>query len=445
MSTTDRPGDAATHVADPPEHGHEPGTARAALSYRAFRIVFIGLALSQVGTWMQNVLLPAYIQDRTGRPALVGLSIFAQLGPLLILSIPAGVLADKVSKQKLMISMQAISAVLTLATAWLVAADAEVATILLAQLGIGVANALNAPAFQSSMPLLVHRQDLPGAISLNSAMINGSRVMGPVTAALLGVVGLSMAQIFVVNAGTYLFFIGALLVVTMPDVKLQSKVTGFARLWVGVAISRGRPVLGRLLLGMCSFSLISLVHIGLFPSVAELNFDIDADSPAYRWLYATWGFGAFFGAISVGTFLSRFHRRVLIVRGFTGFAVALAVFSQLRDATSPYFVGFVLGFFYFMTATAITTSLQLNMKDAERASVMPLWFMVFGGTVPIGNLIGGPVIEAVGARPVLLVGAAWALFLAWWLDLRKRPADWFLPEADGGEEAVPPINASRQI
>ncbi|MEM1332193.1 MAG: MFS transporter [Actinomycetota bacterium] len=445
MSPTDRQSDSATHVTEAPDHGHEPGTARAALSYRAFRIVFIGLALSQVGTWMQNVLLPAYVQDRTGRPALVGVSIFAQLGPLLLLSIPAGVLADKVSKQKLMITMQALSAVLTIATAALVAADAAVALILLAQLGIGIANALNAPAFQSSMPLLVHRQDLPGAISLNSAMINGSRVMGPVTAALLGVIGLSMAQIFVVNAGTYLFFIGALLVVAMPDVKLASKVKGLARLGVGLGIARGRTVLSRLLLGMCSFSLVSLVYIGLFPSIAELNFDIDADSPTYRWLYATWGFGAFFGAISVGTFLSRYHRRLLIVRGFQGFAVALAVFSQLRDPVSPFVIGFVLGFFYFMTATAITTSLQLNMRDDERASVMPLWFMVFGGTVPIGNLIGGPVIEAVGARPVMLVGAAWAVFLSWWLDLRRRPADWFLAEADGGETAIRPVNASRQI
>ncbi len=445
MSTTDQPRDTAAPVSEPPDHGHTPGTARAALSYRTFRIVFIGVTLSMIGTWMQNVLLPAYIQDRTGRPALVGLSIFAQLGPLLLLSIPAGVLADKVSKQKLMIAMQSISLVLTLATAWLVSVDASVAAILFAQLGIGIANALNAPAFQSSMPLLVHRQDLPGAISLNSAMINGSRVMGPVTAALLGVFGLSMAQIFVVNAGTYLFFIGALLLVTMPDVKLQSSVKGFARLGVGISIARHRRVLGRLLLGMCSFSLISLVYIGLFPSIAELNFDIDADSPTYRWLYATWGFGAFFGAISVGTFLSRFHRRVLIVRGFTGFAIALIVFSQLRDQVTPFFVGFVLGFFYFMTATAITTSLQLNTKDEERASVMPLWFMVFGGTVPIGNLIGGPIIEAVGARPVMLVGAVWALFLSWWLDLRRQPADWFLPEADGGEAAIKPINASRQI
>ena len=104
---------------------------------------------------------------------------------------------------------------------------------------------------------------------------------------------------------------------------------------------------------------------------------------------------------------------------------------------SPFFVGFVLGFFYFMTATAITTSLQLNMKDGERASVMPLWFMVFGGTVPIGNLIGGVLFEVIGPRAVLGTGAAWALFLAWWLDLRRQPPSAFLSEADGGEPPVP--------
>ncbi|MFN3257602.1 MAG: MFS transporter [Ilumatobacter sp.] len=422
-----------TTPAPPPDHGFTPGTARAALSYRSFRIVFIGLAISQIGTWMQNFLLPAYIQERTGRPALVGVSIFVQLGPLLFLSIPGGVLADKVSKQKLMLTMQIASAILTLGTAWLVWQDATVWAIFGVQLLIGTANALNAPAFQSSMPLLVHRQDLAGAISLNSAMINGTRVMGPVTAALLGVFGLSLAQIFLVNAFSYLTFIAALLLVPMPDVKAAVTARGWRQLGVGLKIARERLVLNRLLLGMFSFSAISLAYIGLFPSVAELNFGIDADSSRYRWLYAAWGAGAFAGALSVGTFLSRFHRRVLIVRGFTGFAVSLAVFAMLRDQVSPFFVGFALGFFYFMTATAITTSLQLNMRDGERASVMPLWFMVFGGTVPLGNLAGGVLFEAIGVRPVLLIGAGWALFLAWWLDLRRQPPEAFLSEADGGE------------
>ena len=122
----------------------------------------------------------------------------------------------------------------------------------------------------------------------------------------------------------------------------------------------------------------------------------------------------------------------------------LAVFSQLRTAALAFPVGFGLGFCYFMTATAITTTLQLNLRDTERAAVMPLWFMVFGGTVPIGNLLFGVVIEWVGARAVLGFGAAFALLLAWWVDLRRLPASAFLPEAEGGEP-LPPTNASRLI
>ncbi len=438
------PADSPATSDAPPDHGRKPGTARAALSYRGFRIIFIGLALSNIGTWMQNFTLPAYIDDRTGRPALVGLMIFAQLGPLLVLSIPAGVLADRVSKQKLQLVAQGASVALTLSIAWFVWQESALWTIFAAQLGIGIANAFNAPAFQASMPLLVHRQDLPGAISLNSAMINGTRVMGPVVAALLAVGGLSVAAIFVINAGTYLFFILALVIVRMPDVRSGSTERGFGVLLTGLRTARNRLVLNRLLIGMFLFSLFSLVYIGLFPSVARLNFGIDSAGPVYRWLYAVWGAGAFFGAISVGTFLSQVDRKVLIHRGFLGFAVALGLFSQIRGPELAFPVGFVLGFFYFMTATAITTTLQLNLKNTERATVMPLWFMVFGGTVPIGNLVFGVVIEWVGARAVLGFGAAFALFLAWWVDLRRFPPSAFLAEEDGGEPYTP-TNASRLL
>jgi MFS family permease len=433
---------APTDIDAPPGHGHVPGTARAAFSYRGFRIIFIGLALSNIGTWMQNFTLPAYIDARTGRPALVGLMVFMQLGPLLVLSIPGGVLADRVSKQKLQLIMQSASVVLTILIAYFVAGGFALWTIFAAQLGIGIANALNAPAFQASMPLLVHRQDLPGAISLNSAMINGTRVVGPVLAAILAVAGLSVSAIFLVNAATYLFFIGALLIVRMPDVRSGNTAKGWRSLLTGVNIARHRQVLSRLLLGMFMFSLFSLVYIGLFPSVVRLNLGVSASSTTYRWLYATWGAGAFLGALSVGTFLSQIDRKVLIVRGFIGFGISLGVFSQLRGPEFAFPVGFVLGFFYFLAATAITTTLQLNMKNTERATVMPLWFMVFGGTVPIGNLLFGIVIEWIGARAVLGFGAAFALFLAWWLDLRRLPPEAFLPEEDGGE---PVTNATRML
>lgn len=428
---------------DAPPHHHTPGTARAALSYRSFRIIFIGLGLSNIGTWMQNFTLPAYIDDRTKSPSLVGLMVFMQLGPLLVLSIPGGVLADRVSKQKLQLWMQAISVVFTLLIALSIAKHSPLWTIFAAQLMIGIANAFNSPAFQSSMPLLVHRRDLPGAISLNSAMMNGTRVVGPVLAALLAVIGLSISSIFVVNAMTYLCFIAALIIVRMPDVRSGNTARGLKSLTTGISIARHRLVLSRLLLGMFLFSLFSLVYIGLFPSVVRLNLDISAASATYRWLYATWGAGAFLGAISVGTFLAMIDRKVLIVRGFIGFAVSLGVFALLTGPALAFPVAFVLGVFYFMTATAITTTVQLNMRNTERATVMPLWFMVFGGTVPIGNLLFGVVIEWVGARAVLLFGAAFAVFLAWWLDLRRLPPNAFLPEDEGGEPITHPTQRGR--
>jgi MFS family permease len=430
MSTT-------AEILTPPPHGHQPGTARAALSYRKFRIIFFGLALSNIGTWMQNFTLPAYIDDRTGRPALVGAMVFMQLGPLLLLSIPGGVLADRVSKQKLQLTMQGASAIFTLVIAYCVATEAALWTLFATQLLIGVANALNAPAFQSSMPLLVHRQDLPGAISLNSAMMNGTRVIGPVLAAVLFAAGVSVPGVFIVNAFTYLFFIAALLYVRMPDVKSINAAKGWRQLGVGLHTVRERLVLSRLLLGMFLFSLFSLVYIGLFPSVARLAFGIESSSNTYRWLYAIWGTGAFLGAIAVGTVFALVDRKVLIVRGFVAFAIFLAIFSQARGPVLAFPIAALLGFAYFMTATAITTTLQLNMKNTERATVMPLWFMVFGGTVPVGNLIFGVVIEWLGVRTVLAIGAGVALFLAWWLDLRRLPQSAFLAEADGGEPYQP--------
>ncbi len=258
------------------------------------------------------------------------------------------------------------------------------------------------------------------------------------------VAGLSVAGIFVINAGTYLFFIIALLIVKMPEVGRGATEKGFRVLLTGLRTARDRLVLNRLLIGMFLFSLVCLPYVGLFPSVARLNFGVDPAGTTYRWLYAVWGSGAFFGAIAVGTWFSRIDRKVLIVRGLIGFSVSLAVFSQLRGPELAFPVGFVLGFCYFMTATAITTTLQLNMKNTERATVMPLWFMVFGGTVPIGNVLFGFLVEWVGARTVLMFGAVFALFLAWWLDLRRMPESAFLAEEDGGEP-FRPVNASRLI
>ncbi|HEU4841300.1 MAG TPA: MFS transporter, partial [Ilumatobacteraceae bacterium] len=189
-------------IADAPPHAHRPGTARAALAYPDFRLIWLGLFASNVGTWMQNFTLPAYVEHRTGSATLVGLLVFAQLGPLLLLSIPAGVLADRFPRRGYLITMQVAQMAFSVVLAALVAGHAPLWTLFAISLLIGVANALNAPAFQASIPLLVHRQDLAGAVALNSVMMNASRVIGPALAALLAVAGFTTSHLFLVNAGT---------------------------------------------------------------------------------------------------------------------------------------------------------------------------------------------------------------------------------------------------
>lgn len=439
----------STTTASALPHAFRPGSARAALSYRDFRLIWLGLFASNVGTWMQNFTLPAYVEHRTHSATLVGLLVFTQLGPLLLLSIPAGVLADRVPRRPYLIAMQLVQMAFSVVLAVLVATDQPIWTLFAASLLIGIGNAMNAPAMQASVPLLVRRPDLAGAVSLNSVMINGSRVIGPALAAVLALVGFSTSHLFLVNAATYLFLIAALLAVTVPDVRGNHAEQGWRRLTTGINIVRRRSVLGRALVTMTIYSAVSLVFIGLFPSVARRNFGVDPESGTYKILYTTWGLGALLGALAVGTVLSQIDKRRIVVEGFAVFAVSLAVFALVRTPGPAYPVAFILGFAYFMTATALITIFQENLADTERAAVMPLWFMAFGGTIPIGNLVFGPVVDAIGARPVLLLGAVVAFGLARWCDLRRLPPDAYLPAsiphdapADTEQVAVTPTAGS---
>ena len=398
-------------------HRYTPGSIRAALSSRPFRLMFIGSFMSSVGSWMQNVVLPAYIYHRTGRASFVGLFIFAQLGPMLLFSIPGGVFADRFDRRKWLIFAQSVQLTFSLLLFPLVARDATIWMIFFAQFGVGVGNALNAPAWSASLPTLVPPSDLQGAISLNSTVINGSRVLGPVIVAVLTSWGLTTSQVFLVNAFTYLFVIAALLRVRLPQITPIASEPGWRQLTTGFKIAYERAEIRRLLLSIFSFAFLSLPFVGLFPAVASMNFGIDERSSAYRWLYATWGFGAALGGLAIGTVFVNSDKRKVVQSGFISFAAALLLFALSRTPLQAFIVGFFLGIAYLVTTTSMLTILQSRLAPNERGRVMALWFMAFGGTVPIGNLIFGPVIDSFGARWVLFGGAAWALYLAWWCNI----------------------------
>jgi predicted MFS family arabinose efflux permease len=126
-----------------------------------------------------------------------------------------------------------------------------------------------------------------------------------------------------------------------------------------------------------------------------------------------------FGALAVGTVFATQDKRTTARRGFLLFAVALSLFASAPNVPLAFVTGFLLGTTYFSTTTALMTVLQSRLELQVRARVLSLWFMAFGGTIPIGNIIFGPVMDAIGARPVLYFGAAWALFLSWWCNIHR--------------------------
>ena len=186
---------------------------------------------------------------------------------------------------------------------------------------------------------------------------------------------------------------------------------------------RDNRIVRRCLGTMAVFSLLCLPFVVQLPTVAARNLGLEPDSAAYGALYACLGLGAVIGSLSIGTVLADVPRRHIVPVGLTGFAVFVATLALLRDPAPAYPVAVLVGTCYFGTVTSLSTVLQEQLDDRVRGRVMALWIMSFGGTVPIGGLIAGPVIEATSVTTVMLAGAVVAALLAIWVRvITARPA-----------------------
>ena len=399
-------------------------SARAALRVRDFRVVWIGAFASNIGNWMQNVTLGALAYELSSSATFVSLVTFAQLGPMLLLSIVGGMLADTVDRRRMTFAAQLARAIASVGLALVVLSDDPSRTaIVLVVLAIGIFNALNAPAWTALLPSLVPREHLSGAVSLNSTQMNASRVIGPAIAGVL-YPALGAAGVFGISAASVIFSLGGLLMVKTPTQPPRdpSMPTGLRRLASGLAFVRQDDLSRRALIGLFVFSMLCLPFIGQMPTVAEENLGMDTKSAGYGLLYACFGLGAVTGAVSIGTFLSHVVRRTVITWGLIGFAASLATFALLRQAAPAYPVVGVLGFSYFASVTALNTILQEHLPDAMRGRVMSLWLMAFGGTVPLGLMLAGPIAEALSISFVLLYGAVVAMILWAWVRFVIPPA-----------------------
>jgi MFS family permease len=384
--------------------------------------VWSGTFASNIGTWMQNIALGVLGYQLTKSAGFVALLGFAQLGPLLVLALVGGYLADIIDRRRLLIVMQVEQLIFSIVLAVIAhnPKSASHTALVVCVLIIGIGNALSGPALAALLPTLVPRRDLAGAVSLQSVQINLARVIGPALGGVL-LPFLHYDGLFALNAGTYVFAVVGLLLVRPgadmiygegPAAVAENEPRGLARLVGGVAIARSDPLVRTVLLTIAAISLFCLPFIGLMPVIAEVNLDIRSDSLSYGLLYACFGLGAAMGAISVGSFLSRQPRSRLVRGMLAGFAIALGSFAAVRMPWPAYPVVFLVGFFYFGAVTSMSTTLQEHLDDRVRGRVMALWIMGFGGTVPLGLLAGGFLVDHTSVTAVVAGGAVVAAVLA---------------------------------
>jgi MFS family permease len=402
----------AVHEGDTPI---EITAARAALRSRDFRVMWLGSLASNVGTWMQNVVLGAFAYRLTHSPLFVAVIYFGQLGPAFMLSVVGGALADVMDRRRLILIAQTEQLVASIVLTFVALADRPNKVALVAAvLAVGIGSALNTPAWAALIPSFVPREDIGGAMSLNATQINASRVIGPAVGALL-YHAIGAPAVFGLNAATYLFAIGAAYAVKpRPQARVTEGGGGLARVAEGLRVARRDPVLRWVLTSVTLLSFFALPLLGQFPTVAARQLSMDPKSTAYGLLYATFGLGAMIGGLSIGTFFAARSRFAIVQLSLGCLAVALAALSVLSSAALAFPVVALFGFGYFATTTSLMTILQEHLADDVRGRVLSLWQTGWAGTVPLGNLVAGPIAEWTSIRFVLAYGAVAAGGLTCW-------------------------------
>ncbi len=360
---------------------------------------------------MQNVVLGLLAYELTGAAWFVGLLTFAQLGPMLVLSPWGGLLADRFDRRRLLVAIACTQLVLAGALA-VVTLDSTPSKLLITLLvaGNGIGAALYVPILTACIPALVGSRDIQGAVALNSVALNGSRIVGPLVGGALAALW-STSAVFALNGATFLVAVWALLTVRADFRPVGRPPTSpLADLRDGFRVASTDPVIRRVLVTIGTYSFCSLVFIYEMPLIASERLGLDEFG--YTLLFATFAVGAAIGALSSGSFLVAHNRWTVSRVALALFAVGL---STLTLATHPLVAGagaFVAGLCYFTIVTTLLTTLQLRADDSVRGRIMGLWMMAWAGLVPVGALIAGPTIDAVGLVPVLLTGAGVALVLA---------------------------------
>ncbi len=388
-----------------------------ALAHHNFRLFWSGQLVSLIGTWMQSVAQGWLMHRLTGSAFMLGLLGFAQFLPVMLLSLWAGVVADRMDKRRLILTTQALALVQAALLATVVTLGVvQPWMVLCLAFAFGIVNSFDLPARQSFLVELVGKEDLPNAIALNSAAFNTARVLGPAVA---GVVMAAAGEgaCFWLNALSYLAVLAMLLRMDLaPFVADEDAGKGaLATLREGVAYALGTLPIRNLLLLLGVTAGLGFQYMVLLPVYAR---DIlHAKEQAYGLMVAAFGLGSLLSAVVMTRQQNRWALRRNLLVGLGSAAVGMGVFAWSRALPLTLAMGFAAGFGLILYVASTNTLLQLTTEDRFRGRIMSLYTFMFIGTAPIGALLSGGIAQRWGAPVatsvsalVLLAGAVWVLY-----------------------------------
>ena len=356
------------------------------------------------------------VYQLTGSKVLLGTVAAVGTLPMLLFSLWGGSMADRHPKRTVII----ITQIGMMLTAFVFAALVGSGNIqpwhilVLSALG-GVAMAFDMPARQAFMVDMTSSEHLMNAVSLNSSIVNGARVVGPAVAGLL-MASVGITWCFILNGVSFIAVIVGLMMMRLPKHEPPTKPSSAGQhILEGFRYVAGHRRLRILLLLFAVVGIFGWSYAVLLPAYATDILHINESG--YGVLLSANGFGALFGALTVATWGSRVRPRLLILGGLWLFSAMLLLLAIVRWYPLALLCLVVGGWGMLLYFSTTNTLLQSSVSNIMRGRVMGIWALVFGGMMPLGGLESGFLSHAVGVPWTIAVGAfvcAGAGLVTWW-------------------------------
>ena len=394
--------------------------------HRNYRILFPANSISNIGSWAQRIAQDWLILELTNNNGTyLGLVTAVQFAPVLLFSLHGGALADRLDKRKVLIATNIVGGAASVGLGLLVTTHAvQLWHVFVLAAVLGVSTAIDAPVRQAFTSELVGNDDLPNAVSLNSANFNGGRLIGPAVSGLL-IAAFGTGPSFLINGATYFFVIFALLKLDKKDFFHQDRPKSLGNIREGIAYAKARPdiyVVMIMVFALATFGLNFQIFNAL---MATQEFGL---GPVNFGLMGTFiAVGSLTGAIASAR-LERFRTTRFVMLGGMAFSASIMMLSILPNYTTYILWLPICGLTALTTLVSANSIVQMSTDPAIRGRVMGLYLLIFMGGTPFGSPLIGVTTDLIGIRLTIVVcgGISLAVSLFVWVKFRNKvqvPAD----------------------